>query len=195
MMFAILRHYGIPEKIVKAIRVLYDKSTSRVYFNGEVSKPFDVTTGAIQGDVLAPFLFIIVIDYVSRLSAGEFGYLTHKTGGRSLRSATRDPERRVNDLAFADDIALLESQKQLDALKTTASSVGLEINTEKTEQMRLNQPADNTPTPLHVDGQPIKIVDDFKYLGFRINGQRHQQQNRTRLRRIQQTKNVIYSPQ
>ncbi len=54
---------------------------------------------------------------------------------------------------------------QLDALKTTASSVGLEINTEKTEQMRLSQPADNTPTPLHIDGQPIKIVDDFKYLG------------------------------
>ena len=31
MMFSILRHYGIPEKIVNAIRVLYDNSTSRVY--------------------------------------------------------------------------------------------------------------------------------------------------------------------
>ena len=31
MMFAILRHYGIPEKIVAAIRVLYDESFSQVY--------------------------------------------------------------------------------------------------------------------------------------------------------------------
>ncbi len=139
MMFAILQHYGIPKQIVKDVRVLYEKSTSRIYVNDEVSKSFDVTTGVLQGDVLALFLFIIVIDYVSRLSAGKFGYLTHKganTGGRSLRSATRDPERRVNDLALADDIAPLESQplqKQLDALRTTASSVGLEINTDKTE--------------------------------------------------------------
>ena len=29
MMFAILRHYGIPQSIVAAIRSLYDKSSSR----------------------------------------------------------------------------------------------------------------------------------------------------------------------
>ncbi len=45
MMFAILRHYGIPEKIVEAIRALYDHSTSRVYVDGQYSQPFDITTG------------------------------------------------------------------------------------------------------------------------------------------------------
>jgi hypothetical protein len=38
MMFAILRHYGIPAKIVDAIRVLYDKSKSQVYLQGQCSE-------------------------------------------------------------------------------------------------------------------------------------------------------------
>jgi hypothetical protein len=59
MMIAILRHYGIPEQIVAAIRVLYDESTSRVYVEGEFSEAFKITTGVLQGDVLAPFLFIL----------------------------------------------------------------------------------------------------------------------------------------
>ena len=82
MMFAILRHYGIPSQIVDAIRVLYDSSSSRVFVDGELSEEFRITTGVLQGDVLAPFLFIIVIDYLSRQAEGDFGYITHKTTER-----------------------------------------------------------------------------------------------------------------
>ena len=42
--FAILRHYGIPEKIVKAVRVLYDNSKSSVFIDGLLTEEFDVTT-------------------------------------------------------------------------------------------------------------------------------------------------------
>ena len=102
----------------------------------------------LQGVVLAPFLFIIVIDYVSKRSAED---LTHKgnnqdNSGRAVRSTTRLPDYKINDLAFADDIALLE-------------------NVQKTEQMRLNQSFNLSPTdPLTIKGQPINIVEDFKYL-------------------------------
>ena len=61
MMFAMIEHYGIPNKIVSAIRVLYDQSTSQVYIQGQLSEAFDFTTGVLQGDVLAPFIFIVVI--------------------------------------------------------------------------------------------------------------------------------------
>ena len=89
MMFSILRHYGIPEPIVEAIRVLYTNSTSRVYVEGEISEPFQITTGVLQGDVLAPFLFIIVIDYVSSISAGYYGYTTHKASERKNPTPAR----------------------------------------------------------------------------------------------------------
>ena len=138
----------------------------------------------LQGDVLAPFLFIIVIYYVSRESAGEFGYLTHKgnnqdQSGRQMRSTTRQLDYRVNDLAFADDISLLENdasraQQQLDLLKIKARTTGLEINVKKTEQMRLNQPSDSPPAPkLVIDGEEIAIVDDFKYLGSYVGSTEH----------------------
>ena len=60
MTFAFLQHYVIPDKIVSAIRVIYDQSTCQVYIQGQQSKPFAITTGVLQGDVLALFLFIIV---------------------------------------------------------------------------------------------------------------------------------------
>ena len=97
MMFAILRHYGIPSKIVNAIRVLYDNSKSQVYEGGQLSVPFNITTGVLLGDVLAPFLFIIVIDYITRQSQGQFGYVTHKgkknESSYSLRATTCEKQR------------------------------------------------------------------------------------------------------
>ena len=78
MMFSILQHFGIPDKIVSAIRVLYDQSTCQVYLQGKRSEPYAIATGVLQCDVFAPFLFIIVKDYVSKRSVGDFGYLTHK---------------------------------------------------------------------------------------------------------------------
>ena len=45
---------------------------------------------------------------------------------------------------------------------------GLEINVKKTVQMRLNQPNTNI-LPLNIDGQPVEIVEDFKYLGSHVS--------------------------
>ena len=60
-------HYGIPDIFVSAIKVLYEGSTSRVLLDGKLSEEFKVSTGVLQGDVLAPFLFIIVIDCYEKL--------------------------------------------------------------------------------------------------------------------------------
>ena len=67
MMFAILQHYGIPNNIVSAIRVLYDQSTNQVYLLGKRSEPLAITTGIVQGDLLLTFLYIIVTyDHANR---------------------------------------------------------------------------------------------------------------------------------
>ena len=54
-MWKILRHYGIPVKIVNIIKCLYDGSISAVCIDGILSKEFLITTGVLQGDTLAPF--------------------------------------------------------------------------------------------------------------------------------------------
>ena len=58
------------------IHVLYDNSNSQVYTEGQLLQPFNVTTIVLQGDVLAHFPFVIVIDYLSKCSKGNFENLT-----------------------------------------------------------------------------------------------------------------------
>jgi len=163
VMFCILRHYGIPAPVVNAIQALYKNTRSAVLVDGNLSDTFDVTTGVLQGDVLAPFLFIIVVDYLlSKVTAGtDVGVETHP------RRSRRYPAKLLNDLDFADDISLLESaipraQTQLTNTASEADVVGLIINIPKTEYMTVNC---GPHTPLKVYGSPIKQVDDFRYLG------------------------------
>lgn len=54
-LFHILLQYGIPEKIVSAIKMFFDNSKGVAAVNGRTSDPFDITTGVLQGDVLASF--------------------------------------------------------------------------------------------------------------------------------------------
>ena len=162
MLFKIMLLYGIPDRIVAATRKLYDNSKATVVVNGKASDPFNVTTGVLQGDTLAPFLFIMVIDYVMSNSEEEFGFIYAK------RTSSRHPDQKLNDLDFADDIALLENSikqanEQLDKLAAVAKEVGLEINVEKTEYMAFNIREDEGNVVL--DKQELKKVDDFRYLG------------------------------
>lgn len=55
----------ITTKIFSAIRVLYDDSKGSVLVDGHLSEGFEVTTGVRQVDILTPFLFIMVLDYVA----------------------------------------------------------------------------------------------------------------------------------
>ena len=162
MMFSILRHYGIPKTLVDAIQVLYTNSSSAVMVDGSLSASFNVTTGVLQGDVLAPFLFIILVDYLlGKASEPDTGVMT------CPRQSSRYPAKILNDLDFADDIALLESsttraQSQLTRTADAAADLGLVISAPKTEFMTINC----HPQPLlQVYGNLIKHVTDFKYLG------------------------------
>ena len=53
-MFAVLRHYGIPATIVNAISELYNNSKSVVMVDGNISNPFQVTTGCCRTRFLSP---------------------------------------------------------------------------------------------------------------------------------------------
>ena len=67
-MFEILGLYGIPQPILDAIRLMYTNNTSTVLSPDGETAPIDIKAGILQGDTLAPFLFIMVVDYVLRMS-------------------------------------------------------------------------------------------------------------------------------
>ena len=165
-MYNILLQYGIPLVIVEAIKRLYDNSKGMVMVNGKLSEPFCINTGVLQGDVLAPFLFIIVIDHIMKGSCAGHGFEYVKGNG------SRSPAKTLNDLDYADDIALLEklvtlANDQLGKLSSEARKVGLVINADKTEYMAFNQPSDQPGIVL--DGLQLQQVADFQYLGSRMS--------------------------
>ena len=128
---------------------------------------FDIVAGVLQGDTLAPYLFIICLDYVLRTSIDkirENGFeLTKK---RSIRY----PAKTITDADYADDIAILantpnQAETLLDSLEQAAASIGLHVNAHKTEYMCYNQTGDIST----LDGTPLKLVDKFTYLGSSVS--------------------------
>ncbi|XP_072015089.1 uncharacterized protein [Amphiura filiformis] len=129
--------------------------------DGGIAEPFDVTTVVLQGDVFAPFLLIILVDYLLGKACGPDSRVV-----TCPRQSRRYPAKLLNDLDFADDIALLESsspraQSQLSRTANAAADLGPIISAPKTEYMTINcQPQ----PPLQVYGNPIKHVTDFRFL-------------------------------
>ena len=59
-----LSNYGVPGEIINAIPVMYDNRSCFVQTPDGLTGAFPTTAGILQGDTLAPFLFVIVVDYV-----------------------------------------------------------------------------------------------------------------------------------
>jgi len=146
------------KKIVAAIMEMYKDTSSRVMVNGQFSKLFYITKGVLQGDTLAPFLFIIVLDYVLKVTElGNFGVQTHpdkslheRTWQMTLCSWTPSSER---------------ANEHLTCLQENAGYVGLVINLMKTKALFLNC----EPTSLVVLEGEVAQVEDFCYLGSMVS--------------------------
>jgi len=156
-LWIIMRKYGIPEKLVRMIRLFYDGFQCAVEDDGEPGEWFEVTTGVKQGCNMSGFLFLIVLDWVMKRTVGG--------GENGIRWKFTS---KLDDLDFADDIALLSSTKhqmqcKLNRLNAEAGRVGLKINAQKTKMMRINQ---NSQEPFTIGAQGrIEDVEEFTYLG------------------------------
>ena len=127
----------------------------------------DIVAGVLRGDKLAPYLFIICLDYVLRTSIDKI-----KENGFELtkKRSRRYPEKTITDADYADDIATLantpnQAETLLHSLERAAADIGLHVNAHKTEYMYYNQTGD-IPT---LDGTPLKLVDKFTYLGSSVS--------------------------
>ena len=127
----ILRAYGIPPNLLRAIEKMYSGTKAKIVTPDGETELFDITAGVLQGDTLAPFLFIIVLDYAMRKALGD----DEKDLGFTLtpRRSRRHPKEVLSDLDFADDIALLsdaivQAQELLSRVETECKKVGLGLN-------------------------------------------------------------------
>ena len=120
----------------------------------------------LQGDTLAPFLFVICLDYVLRISVdkcNEYGLTLELARSRRFHT------KKITDADYADNLAPLSdnsynAQKQFHILEKSAAFIGLHVSATKTEYMCYNQ--DSTIETLNKI--LLKKIDDFVYLGSNI---------------------------
>ena len=131
----ILLAYGIPKETVAAITILYRNTKVKVRSPHVDTEYFDIEAGVPQGDTLAPYLFIICLDYVLRTSIDKI-----KENGFELtkKRSRRYPAKTITDADYADDIAILantpdQAETLLHSLERAAASIGLYVNGHKTE--------------------------------------------------------------
>ena len=163
----ILIAYSLPKGTVAAITILYRNTKVKVRsLDGDIEY-FDIVAGVLQGDTLAPYLFIICLDYVLRTSIDKI-----RENGVELtkKRSRRYPAKIITDADYADDIAIpANTPKQaeilLHSLERAAAGIGLHVNAQKTEYVCYNQTGDI----FTLDGTSLKLVDKFTYLGSSIS--------------------------
>ena len=159
-LWKILRHYGVPEKLTNIIRNTYEGLTCRVIHEGQLTDAFYVRTGVRQGCLLSPFLFLLAMDWVMRRSTAGRGNGIQWTMWTQL-----------NDLDFADDLALLshtqqQMQEKTSTISANSACIGLNIHRGKTKVLRVNSPSTSA---IMLDGGALEEVDEFTYLGSIVN--------------------------
>jgi hypothetical protein len=173
----------IPTYLINAIFSLYRGSTSQVMTPHGLTDKIRVDRGVLQGDTLAPYLFVLVLDRVLRraLDDKSWGYC-HK-----VRRSSRSADEFVTDLTYADDIAAVsttfeDAQAQLTAIANEGKAAGLAINGSKTELLVVGDLAAEEPErTLSLYDNPIKRVTQFVYLGSQIASSKQDTARRIRL--------------
>ena len=128
---------------------------------------FDFVAGVLQRDILAPYLFIICLDYVLRTSID----LMKENGFKLAKErSSRYSAQIITDEDYADDTTLLvntptQAKTLLHSLERAAAGIGLHVNTVETEYMCFNQTG-NIST---LKGRPLKLVDKFTYIGSSVS--------------------------
>ena len=169
----ILSAYGIPKETVDAIMIMYQDTQSMVRSPDGDTDFFDISAGVLQGNTLAPYIFIICLDYVLRKALdknNELGFILAKRKSKCF------PTMKVTDTDYADDLAVLadvlkDATFLLHSIERTAKEIGLNLSADKTEFICFNQDASEGMKSL--DGEKRKQVEDFKHLGSDIASTEH----------------------
>ena len=86
----ILLAYSLPEETVAAIMMLYRNTKVKVHSSDGDTDYFNIVAGVLQGDTLAPYFFIICLDFVLRTSIDKIKENGFKlTKERSRRSSAK----------------------------------------------------------------------------------------------------------
>ena len=133
----ILLEYGLPKETVAAIMILYGNTKVRVCSPDGDTDYFGIAAGILQGDTLAPYLFIICLDYMLRTSIDK---IKENNFELTKKRSRRYSAKTITDTNYADNIVILanapaQAETLLHSLEWAPTGIGLHVNAHKTEYM------------------------------------------------------------
>ena len=140
----------VPIKYIDIIKDMYDGVVANLRTCGGITSDFSITIGLHQRSALSPFLFVIVMDELTR--------------------AIQD--KILSCMLFADDIVLVNETRvrvnvKLELWRQTLESRGFRLSRAKTEYMecKFSKQGIRDYSIMTLDEQGILMSSHFKYLG------------------------------
>ena len=187
---AVLRRMGVPDDLLRLLRVWRMNRQGSMVVNGVSTDPFPLLSGVPQGCPLSPLLFNLYLASLSRyLDADPDG------AGAEILGV------KLGNLVFADDVAIVGDrvaamQRALDRVHTWSVAWGMQVSVgpSKTEAQAFMAPGDASAThelpPLFIGGTPVRWVEEYRYLGYAL---RSDLDDSASLRRIVANARAAYS--
>ena len=152
VVFWCLRKRRVPEKLVRLVEMMYRRTRTKVLTTVGETETFEVSVGLHQGSALSPFLFVLVMDVLSKEIRNE----------------------ELWELLYADDLVITaESEEELQSRVTewqeSLERGGLKVNVEKTEVMVSSKEGGDRVAIQEIRGSVIRQVETFRYLGSTLS--------------------------
>ena len=151
--------------------------------DGEFSEPFEVTNGVKQGCIMAPTLFSMMFSamLMDAFQDSDTGFpIRSRFDGNifNLRRLQAKPKVQtdvLDELLYGDDMdkntsSEAKMHRAMDQVSQSCDNYDLTISTKKTEVV--HQPVPGKPyieQTITVNGQKLKAVDKFTYLGSTLS--------------------------
>lgn len=156
----ILSISGIDKKDINIIKKLYWNQKAVIKVGTDETDSIKIKRGVRQGCVMSPDLFSIYSEIIMRE--------IDKCEGISIGG------RNITNIRYADDTVLLADSEErlqylLNILVPASREKGLLINIKKTETMVFSKKAERPRINIRINGDVIKQVDSFNYLGSTLS--------------------------
>jgi len=164
-LFAVLKRFGFPEKLLWLVKTLYKDAESAVMNNGLTTKYFPLLKSCRQGDCLSPYLFILCLEPLIRNIKANVSCKGINVQGKSFKLSV-----------YADDITAFvkteaDGEILINMVEDFGKLSGLKLNLNKSEIFQLGN---GSFTPITSPKMSkLKLSPEIKITGVTFSNDRN----------------------